>query len=244
MIKKILAVTIFLFVMQTTASYSQDSGDYELFMDGAKELSNLYRGAAPLIYRFKYTGTYFAYGQEYINGDVFYNDKLYKNVLLNLNSHLDELYVFVEENGMPVMLNKEFVERFNIGNKKFINFKFEGRNEYLKDGYYEILWSNSKNQLIKKVTKKYEERINQTANLGTGSKIERIFLPSDQYYLFGEKLIKQIKRVAQIRSFYGVSGSSIRRCIRENGLDVRHNKDVAFTSIVEFINSSLLSESK
>lgn len=244
MIKKILALFFLLLAIQITPSYSQESGDYELFMEEAKELSNLYRGAAPLNYRFIYTGTYFAYSSEYVQGNVFYNHKLYKDVLLNLNSHLDELYVFVKENGMPVMLNKEFVERFNIGTRNFINFKFNGTNATLQDGYYEVLWSNNRDRLIKKNRKKYEERVNQTAHIGTDSKVERIFLSSNHYYLLNNRTSKEIKRAAHIRSFYGVSSSKIRKHIRENELDVRHNKDVAFTSIVEFINSSLLPESK
>ncbi|MFA6769859.1 MAG: hypothetical protein WCR71_01640 [Bacteroidales bacterium] len=242
MIKKILAISLLLIYF--TTSYSQESGDYELFVEEAKELSNLYRGAAPLNYKFKYTGTYFAYSEEYVLGNVFYNDKLYKDVLLNLNSHLDELYVFVSENGMPVMLNKKFVEKFNIDNRDFINFKFNGTEIPLEDGYYEVLWSNSENKLIKKTIKKYEERINHLANLETNSKIERFFLHSDQYYLLKEGSVKEIKRVSHIRSFYGVSGSLIRKHIRDKALDVKHNKDAAFISIVEFVNSFLLPESR
>lgn len=242
MIKKILAVSLFLIYL--TISYSQKHGDYELFMDGAKEFSNLYRGAAPLNYKFKYTGTYFAYSDKYVYGDVYFNDKLYKDVLLNLNGHLDELYVFAEENGMAVMLNKNFVERFTIGDRHYINLKFRNNNHLLQDGYYEILWCNDTDSLIKKTTKKYEERINQLADLGTGNKIERIFTPSNQYYLLKENLAKQIKRASQIRAIYGVNRGALRKHIRDKELDLRLNKDVAFKSIVEFINSSLLPASK
>lgn len=244
MIKKILALSFTLFLIQATASYSQESIDYEQFMGNAKELSNLYRGSAPLNYKFIYTGTYFAYSEEYVQGNVFYNDKLYKNVLLNLNGHLDELYVFVKENGMPVMLNKDFVEKFNLGTRYFVNYKFNGSHAILEDGYYEVLWSDKKDRLIKRVAKKYEERINQSTNLGTGAKVERIFIPMSQYYLLNNNSVKQIKRVAHLKSFYGVSSGAIRKHIRENTLDTKNNKDAAFTSIVKFINSSLLQESK
>ena len=244
MIKKILAVSFSLLVMQTTASYAQGMGDYELFMKDAKGLSNLYRGAATLNYKFKYTGTYFAYSDEFVHGDVLYNDKLYKDVLLNLNSHLDELYVFVKENGIPVMLNKDFVERFRIGDRKYRNFKFSSTNLALEDGYYEVLWSNSSDEFIKKTTKQYEERINLSGSYDQSNKIERLFVPSDKYFLLKDKLAKQIKRTSQIRSIYGVSGGLIRKHIRDNNLDTKHNKDIAFTSIVKFINSSLLPNSK
>lgn len=240
MIKKILAVSWFL--MYITTSYSQTSGDYELFMGEAKGLSNLYRGAATLNYKFKYTGTYFAYSDEFVYGDVFYNDKQYQHVLLNLNGHLDELYVFVEGNGIPVMLNKNFVRDFNIGSRQFRNFKFRDFNLTLEDGYYEILWSNGTDELIKKATKQYEERVNLSSNFE--NKIERIFIPSHKYFLIKDKLAKQIKRTGQIRSFYGVRAGLVRKHIRENQLDARGDKDFAYTSIMEFINSSLLPDSK
>lgn len=244
MIKKVLAITISLFLLETTALYTQDMGDYELYMDHAKDLSNLYRGTAPLNYNFVSTGTYFAYTKEYTRGDVLYNNKLYKDVLLNLNSHLDELYLFVEESGLPVMLNKDFVVKFNMGNRNYIHFKFKERNISIEDGFYELLWSNGKDSLIKKRIKNYEVRVNQSIDLKTGTELERVFVPIDRYYIFNKKLHRQIKRVTHLNSFYGIKKNKVRKFIKENNIDVKLNKDDAFKQVVEFINSSLLLDKK
>ncbi len=242
MIKKILALSFFL--IQISLSYSQKQEDYDLFVNEAKELSNLYRGAAPLRYNFLFTGTYFAYSEEYIQGDVFYNDKQYKDVLLNLNSHIDELYVLVKESGLPVMLNKDFVKQFNIGDRHFKNLTFKKNNLSLEDGYYEVLWNKDRDWLLKKTIKKYEERINIMAYAQASNKVERVFHNTIQYYLIRDNFAKKIKRASDLRSSYGVSAGELRRYIKEANIEVRHNEDFAFTRILEFINSSLLKDSK
>lgn len=244
MIKKVLVLTFYLFLIQSTALFSQEMGDYELYMNSAKDLSILYRGTAPLNYNFVSTGTYFAYSKEYAKGDLLYNNKLYKDVLLNINSHLDELYLFVEENGMPIMLNKDFVEKFNIGSRNYLHLKFPKNKRSLEDGFYELLWSNGQDSLVKKRKKNYEVRIDQSINLTTESKVQRIFTPIDKYYIFNNELEEQVKRFAHISSFYKVRNSKVRRFIKENNLDVKLNKDEAFKRVVEFINSSLLIDKK
>jgi len=217
---------------------AQKSEEYKIFFENADGLSNLYRGPAPLAYRFLHTGTFFAYGVEFLQGEVIFNNKLYVDVKLNLNSHLDELYLYIKDSERYVVLNKDFVDFFTLGERKFVNIKKDSDTEQTSPdpGYYEVLYSNSTLRLLKKTKKIYSERINNYSSAATNSKVERIFSPEYSYYLIKGKNVKYVKRLKDIISFLGVKRGDVKPFIREKNLDMRHNKDQSFTEIIKFIN--------
>ncbi len=217
-----------------------------MFIENADGLSNLYRGAAPLAYRFLHTGTFFAYGVEFLQGEVMFNNKFYVDVKLNLNGHMDELYLYIKETERYVVLNKDFVDFFKIGERSFINIKKQAANgrTFPDAGYYEVMFSNSSVKFLKKTRKLYSERINNYASASTNSKVERLFTPEFSYYLIKEEKSANIKRLRDIVSFFGIRRGDVKAFIRERDLDLRHNKDNSFTEIIKFIENKGITPSK
>ncbi len=188
----------------------EQNSDYDKFVADAGELSNLYRGTAPIEYRFSYTGTYYAYTENYEKGNVLYNGRIYKDVLLNLNAHTDELQVKIPSSQLILVLNKDFVQSFTIGVHNYINVgrkveenkqDFSNKNiniiesvegssvdNIIPGGYYEIIHDGNL-KLLKKTKKIYSERINQSASIETKSQVERIFTGSISYLLIKDKYI-------------------------------------------------------
>ena len=227
------------FLLFTTLKMSaQKSEEYKIFFENADGLSNLYRGPAPLAYRFLHTGTFFAYEVEFLRGDVIYNNKLYVDVKLNLNSHLDELYLYIKDSERYVVLNKNFVDFFTIGERKFVNIKrnSEDTKSSPEPGYYEVLYSGNAAKLLKKTKKIYSERINNYSSAATNSKVERIFSPEYSYYIIKGKDVKYVKRLRDIISCFGIRRGDVKPLIKEKDLDLRHNKDISFTEIIKFID--------
>ncbi|PKO97968.1 MAG: hypothetical protein CVU13_12370 [Bacteroidetes bacterium HGW-Bacteroidetes-8] len=237
------ALLIPLFVLFALAASAQKSIEYKAFADSADGFSNLYRGSAPLAYRFLHTGTFFAYGVEFLPGEVLFNDKLYTDVMLNLNSHLDELYLFIKETGRYVVLNKNFVDYFSIAHRKFYHFRESKKSEAdtLSPGFYELLYGNESARLFKKTKKVYAERINHFASAATNSKLERMFMPLYSYYLIKDKETYNIKRFRDILSIYDIRRRDLRPLIREKSLDVTKDKENSFTEIISFIETSGIS---
>jgi len=127
-------------------------------------------------------------------------------------------------------------------------FSFGGRDFiYLKDvnkssgsvpqiGYYQVLYNGS-SKLYKKIKKIYAERINETASIQTKSKLERMFLVSESYYLLKEGSFHLIKKKSDLLSYYKEKKRDIRQLIREKNLDFRRDKDHSFSEIIRFVES-------
>jgi len=215
-------------------AFAQNGKDYDRFINDAGEFSNLYRGQAPLEYNFFHTGTFYAYSPEFEKGDVMFNGKLYKDIYMNLNSHLDELNVLIKTSGRIVVLNGEFVDYFNLGKRRFINI-VKGDNS-LQKGYYEVLF-NGKTKLYKKIKKVYSERINESISAKTQSKLERLFIGYESYYLIKDNIEKIIKNKSDLLAGFRERKRDIRQFIRERNLDMKHDKDHSFALVIGYVES-------
>lgn len=236
--KKFILAPFLCFFLSTLCA--QTGEDYKKFTENAEGYSNLYRGTAPLAYKFTHTGSYFAYSPEFQSGTLRYNNKTYTNVMMNLNSHLDELYLFISYSGRYVVLNKDFVDTFTMGSKEFHNVRtneYEG-NSTLPPGYYEVLQKSTNVVLYKKTKKTYAERINQSASSTTNSKLERMFLATYTYHLVKDQKAHLIKRVGDIIRLYPDKRKQIRHLVRVQNLDFRGNRDNTFAEIIKFVEST------
>ena len=86
--KLILSVVLPLFVagancFAQTSEYQKDAAD----------LATLFRGKQPILYPYRYNGTFYLESREFGQGNVWYNGKVYQDVPLNLNANQMELEV-------------------------------------------------------------------------------------------------------------------------------------------------------
>jgi hypothetical protein len=215
--------------------FSQE--DYEYFVNNAGRSSALYKGAIPLKYVFVYTGTYYAYEKEYIKGNIIYNGKEYKNVRLNLNAHLDELIVWDEIAQRGIQLNKNYVDSFSIGNRKFVYIKNADQTGIMAPGYYQLLYNNSI-EVYKKIIKIYGESVNQEY-ISSSRGIIRKFYPVTKYYVKNSMGASTINRKRDIIALYPDLKKEIRKYVHNNGLVFRgENMDNSLVSIFSFIDSN------
>lgn len=192
------------------------------YMKRVEGQSLLYRGKIEKQYSFKYKGTYFAYQEEYVEGDVYYNKKLYTGVLLNLNSFTDELSVRLSESHLPLLLEKNLVQYFTLGDKPFVNIDSQ---------YYEILVDGDM-VLYKKIVKEYREDL---VSSGQESKIEKVFDADISYFLVdGTQWTKVSGRGAFIK-LYPQYKREIKKVFREATRAERSDKDKLYKRVMEVV---------
>lgn len=230
---------IFVFILLSfsySCVYSQNGTDYDKFVAEAGDYLNLYRGTSPLPYKTLHSGTYYAFSEEFEKGDLYYNGKIYHGVEMNLNSHLDELYVKVPESGRAVMLNKGFINKFSLGKKNFFLMDKRDEKGAPQPGFYEIVY-DGKAKLYKKIRKVISEKVGSSLNTVTKSNIERKFELIQTYYLFKAGEWHKIPRRNSLLMQYREKRLEIRRFIRKNSLNSISDVDIIYASIMKFAES-------
>ena len=112
--------------------------DLDRFEKDAGALSTLFRGRLQKNNPFRFNGTFYLDSRNFRKGDVFYNGKHYTDVLLNLNAATQELIIRSGINSAGVILYRDQVAWFRIGNRRFVNLRYIGLND-VPEGYYEVL---------------------------------------------------------------------------------------------------------
>ena len=113
-------------VLLLALSFGEVSGQQypqKSYQESVDMQSLLYRGRVERRYAYRYQGTYFAYQDKYVKGEVYFNKRHYSDVLINLNSHRDRVSVTKSEGQLPVILDRRYVEWFKMGSRLFVNIE-------------------------------------------------------------------------------------------------------------------------
>jgi hypothetical protein len=204
--------------------------DSQVYMSEVEGLSILFRGKIEKHYGYRYTGTYFAYQEDFVLGDIFYNKKLYKGVYINLNSHTDQLLVKQNKTSLPIRVEKFLVDWFMMDGRTFVRVK-DGPEGSLEGGYYEVL-VDDRYKLLKRIRKNYREDLNSS---GQQSQIVRVFDQETAYYLndgYGWIEVKGKKTFAKQFPLYKKEINSIfNGATRQD----REEKDGLYKKIMEVV---------
>lgn len=100
--------------------------------------ASLYRGNLPKTYPFRFNGTYYWSQKSFQYGSVFYNGKLYENVILNVDAYQGQLLVSPERDHVPIVVFRDQVAWFTMGKSKFLNLNYLGYAD-APEGFYEII---------------------------------------------------------------------------------------------------------
>lgn len=177
-----------------TLTYAQE------YLEQARELSILYRGKTPAVYPYKYNGTVYWDTNRFSRGDLLYNGKIYKGVLLNVDAFTSDLVTRPFEESAAIVLNREQVVWFTLSGRKFVNLRYlgyadapEGFFEVLQDGKEPVLLQRKKS-LRNQVNKTNEDPADWDGNYN--SDVITFFVPTDTHYTISDGKVKKLSRRA------------------------------------------------
>ena len=110
--------------------------------DPESTYSGIYRGKLPGVYPYKFNGTYYWHRKEFQKGDVLYNGRLYRDVPLNVNASSQELEVRPMDKASAMVVFREQVAWFTMGNDLFVNLRYLGYPEAM-EGFFEVIRDGS-----------------------------------------------------------------------------------------------------
>ncbi len=135
--------------------------DYQPIIDHysqeADVYSPIYNGKFPPQYHSRYLGTFYLDSEEFLPGTVVYNGKLYTDVELNLNAHLDELYIVIRKYHTQSVMLKDYVSEFTIGDKAFTKILFKDWPGAPREGYFQVLHNGERIKVFKWTHKSYNK---------------------------------------------------------------------------------------
>lgn len=196
------------------------------YVEQSGGFSPLYNWKIPPRYTMLHDGTYFLESEEYCEGTVVYNGKLYVDLVLNLNAHLDELYIKMPQYNAGSVLLKAHVESFTLNNRQFINIVNEKWPGAPREGYYRVLFAGEKISVLKKTVK----RLN-SATAGNELKVSHYFEEDHTYYILKNGFFHPVKRKASLLRILRDSRRELNHHIREQKLGFGKNeKDASLAS--------------
>jgi hypothetical protein len=208
-----------LFAQDTTpviSYYQEQSGVF----------SPLYNGKIPPEYRMLHDGTYFLESEDYYTGTVVYNGKQYVDIQMNLNAHLDELYVKIPQYNSNTILLKAHVTSFTLDNMEFLHIVGDLFPRAPETGYYRILFSGEDVMVLKKTKK-----MMNSATPDVEMTVTHVFNESTSWYIVRNGMFHPVKRKASVLRVLRDKRKELNRHIRENKLGFgKEDRDAALAS--------------
>lgn len=206
--------------------------DYDYLSD-AKIDAVIFRGPLYIKYPYRFDGTFYAYSDEFLESRINYNGKEFKGVKLNLNANRDELYIQMYGTGLIIVLEKDYVKDFSLGERNFINHTEGDGIEGLEYGYYELLY-NGKDMLLKKIRQIFSEKFDNV-----GSATLKNFYPAYTYYVVRDGKAITLKGRSAFAKIYKPQKGKIKDFIKEHRLSLagKEANDQVFTRIMEYIDT-------
>ena len=202
---------------------AQSEVGYRSFVDKIESPSIIKTGTLPIAYYTIREGSFYIQSDEYKKGSIKYNGKMYYDLLLNINAHLDELYIKDVSNPNSLVLTKDLIEYFYIDNRFYKNFRTAQMS-----GFYEVMVDGDIS-LYKKVQKVFYERI-------VDMSMSREFNESVSYFIVdGDNIIK-LSNPKKILNLYKSHKRMIKRELRKAGVDHRVNPDAYLLFVIEWVN--------
>ncbi len=188
--------------------------------------SPLYNGKIPPEYRMLHDGTYFLESGEYYTGTVVYNGKRYVDIQLNLNAHLDELYVKIPMYNSITILLKAHVESFSMDNMKFVHIVRDLFPRAPETGYYRVLFSGDEIMVVKKTKK-----LMNSATPDVEMTVTHVFNESNSWYIVRDGIFHPVNRKASVLRVLRDKRKDLNRYIRENKLGFgKEDRDASLAS--------------
>ena len=193
MVKRLILIALALLSLAGTAAAQSE--------DEAAVFAGIFRGKLPATYPFKYNGTYFWSRKAFQKGTVWYNGKQYDDISLNVDAYTNELQVRPLENASAVVVYRDQVAWFTMGETRFVNLRYLGWTE-APEGFYEVV-RDGKKPILRQVKKSLRFDATSGGHLNVGEETEDFsfttpsyFQPEETYYVLENGALRKVRKRA------------------------------------------------
>ncbi|MDO5442984.1 MAG: hypothetical protein Q4G10_04880 [Bacteroidia bacterium] len=194
-----LKMSVIAVLLCSHAAFAQKN-EVTAYQEEAGSSSILFSGKAAVSYVNKeFNGTYFWAEEDFHKGDVCFNGRVYYGILLNVDACYQDLLAQYDESSPAVVVRRESVPWFTIGDTRFVNLNLQGYDS-MPEGYYEVL-SEEPEYVVRRVNKLLQSSLNDMNGKPIGYE-DPYYLPGvydffayvPKYYLLRDGRFKKIGR--------------------------------------------------
>ncbi len=193
--------------------------------------TNLYSGLqyVPYDYNIKEGHPYFD-TTSFTEGSVVYNGVLYEKLPMIYDLVKEKLVINDAFNIYKFQLFSEKIIRFNLLNHTFIRLVEDSSNRaVINTGFYDLLYDGN-TALLKQKNKNIQEDVNNTAG------VKRYIVETNSFYLRKGGKYYSVSHKKALLEVLKDRKKEVNQYIRKNKLDMRRDKDNAFTKVVAYYN--------
>jgi hypothetical protein len=167
---------------------------------------------------------------DWIDGAVHYNGDWYRNVSLLYDITSDKLVTEYYFNGNPMLLVKEKLDQFSLGQRYFKKFfKEDFKNSLPATGFYEVLY-NGQTMLIARREKKMQDRIE-------GMKVQIDFEEKYRYFILRNGEFLPIRSKKSMYKLLEDKKQELKQRVREEKLNFKLNREQSFSRMAALYDS-------
>jgi hypothetical protein len=174
-------------------------------------------------------GDPYFFSDDWVDGDVFYDDQLYKNVALRYNIFSDKVVIEHSQIHTSIELIEEKIKYFIINEHLFIRLTPQEISGPLKEGFYNLLYAGESKVYVKRY-KDIKEIIDQKSKTTQ-------FLDRKKTYLFKDGQYLSISGKKSLINALVDKKNDVKRFISENRINYKKNPEPALVSIAKFYDS-------
>lgn len=236
-----LIIAALLFSVSATSLPAQEDG--RVFQERAGGNSLLFRGHRAFVYTQLYNGTYYWLSPAYRTGDVVFGGKVYRDVQLNIDAVRHDLLIRKPDGQADLVLDRESVERFSIGEENYVNLRFV-HGDSAPRGYWQLLY-DGRRKFLMQVTKHMEQDLKGDKRDWTGydgvyrNDVYQCFVYEKRYCYMDEsgKMVNIRSKADLLRQFDRPLRREIRRHMREFDPSYTLPLDLYGMEILNFVES-------
>ena len=191
MVKRLILITLALLSLAGTAAAQSE--------EEAAVFAGIFRGKLPASYPFKYNGTYFWDQKAFQKGSVWFNGKVYENVSMNVDAYLNELQVRPVEKASAVVVHRDQVAWFTMGETLFVNLQYLGWPE-APEGFFEVV-RDGNTPILRRVNKslRFDANSHGLHRIGNAtedfdSSVSDFFMLQETYYALEKGTLRKIRK--------------------------------------------------
>lgn len=235
MTRKLRHLSLFCTMLCSTAitAFSQDIQPIiDHYLEEAGVFAPIYNCKFPPLYRSRFTGTFYLESEDFYQGTVVYDGKLYTDVNLNLNVHLDELYIVFPQYRTQAVLLKDYVSEFTLGDMKFTKVLYKDWPQSPREGYFQIL-HDSNHLKVFKWTRKFYNQANPSQSL-----IPYSFDPKTVYFVIKDGAFIPVKNKSTFLKAIGNQKRALKDYISQHDFSFKKEaRDESFAACAAYYDT-------